>query len=70
MRQLIIDSHAHLGPWPRFRVVDDNLTAALQLMDHLGISHAFVTHHAGLVGMLAEAERLSREAFRLSEGRI
>jgi len=66
----IVDSHAHLGPWPRFSAADTSLEGALSLMDHLGISDATVTHHAGLAGMLSEAERLSRGAFDSSNGRI
>jgi predicted TIM-barrel fold metal-dependent hydrolase len=70
MNPLIVDAHAHLGAWPRFSVVDGSPDAALQLMDYLGISHTIVSHHLGLVGMLSEAERLSREAFERSQGRI
>jgi len=70
VKPLIIDIHAHLGAWPRFSVVDDSLDAVVRLMDHLGISHTIVAHHLGLVGMLAEAERQSREAFEHSQERI
>lgn len=70
MTRGIIDSHAHLGAWPRFSLPDAGLSAVLRLMDLLGISHAMVAHHAALAGLLSEAEKLSLDVFDSSDGRI
>jgi uncharacterized protein len=67
---MIVDAHAHLGPWSRFAVADRSLEAYLSVMDHLGIEKAVISHHAGLVGLLEMAAELSEQAYEQSHGRI
>lgn len=67
---MIIDAHAHLGPWSRFSIADRSLDGYLKLMEHLGIAKAVVSHHAGLVGMLQMAAEESAKAYEQSGGRI
>lgn len=67
---MIVDAHAHLGPWPKFSIADRSLDAYLALMDHLGIAKSIVSHHAGLVGMLEMAADLSAQAHDQSSGRV
>lgn len=67
---MIVDAHAHLGPWPRFGVTDKSVEAYLSVMDHLGIGVAVVSHHAALCGLLQDGAELSRAAYEQSGGRI
>jgi hypothetical protein len=67
---MIIDTHAHLGPWFRFSIADRSIQAYLSLMDHLGIGKAIISHHAGLAGMLQLAAEESAKAYEQSGGRI
>ena len=67
---MIVDAHAHLGPWPRFGVINKALEAYLSVMDHLGVRFAVVAHHAALCGLLQHGAQLSKTAYEQSGGRI
>lgn len=67
---MIVDAHAHLGPWPRFSVAERSLDGYISLMDHLGIGKAIISHHAGLAGLMQLAADESQKAFDQSGGRV
>lgn len=68
---MIIDAHAHLGPWPQFEISDVTVGTMLHLMDRLHISRA-ICSHAAILGSndLRFGWGESLAAYRESAGRI
>lgn len=60
----VIDSHAHLGEWFNFAIVDSSLEAYVALMDRVGIHVSCVTATYGIGPDMAKGNALIADAVR------
>jgi len=67
---VIVDAHAHLGPWGRFRIPHSEDEVLVQTLDRCGIAAACVSHNLALGADWVAGNERTLAAVRRNPGRI
>lgn len=67
---LVIDGHAHLGPWQHFHIPEPDLDGMVRVMDRVGIDRIFLAPHASIGSDFQLGNDLALEAMGRYPGRV